>query len=346
MPHANRLFGLVIDEISGVDKDANGHAQVVIAKRDRGEDEGPMAFFDIETGQELTEDELENGDHVRDESGAEYWILDDETMDTLDDDQLTQMGIAIPDDASSLEDEYDDSGLQLVGKADGNAAITGGLSTVYETGRRKGTKRLGQGMTTMPRRAGRVRNVNAGGGHMVGKRNRAGSMGDSIMETLSKALGEDERFEAVSKAFNALEARTRAAEVRAARSERLSKSLEDQAILQQYVALADEYGLPVDSEEFGQVLMELGENPNISKRSLELLDNVFAAAADGLAYGGMTEIGAAGGGRAQSSVMDMIEASAAEHVGKADVTMEQTTTALFDAHPELYDEYLRENQGR
>lgn len=340
MPRANRLFGLEIDEISSVDRDANGYAQVVIAKRDRGEDEGHMAFYDAETDELIPDDELQNGDRVVNDAGEEFLILDDDTLESLTPEQIAEFGLDIPDDASQLEEyeDYEDPRLASVGKAD--TAITGGLSTVYEAGRRRGTKRLGQGMTRMPRRAGRVRNLgNGGAGNMVGKRD---SLGDSIYETLSKALGDDERFEAISKAFGAVEARARAAEVRAQRAERLSKSLEDQRVLNEYIALAGEYNLPIDSEEFGQVLYEIGTS-GISKRALDVLDSVFAAAADGLAYSGMEELGAVGA-RTPSGVMDMVDSAAREHVGKADVTAEQTVTALFDSHPELYDEYLREQQ--
>jgi hypothetical protein len=79
MPRPIRnLKNMEIDEISLVDKGANQHAMITIAKRAPEEDEMPE--FDIynEDGEVLSEDDLNVGDIVYDEDGAAYEFVGDE----------------------------------------------------------------------------------------------------------------------------------------------------------------------------------------------------------------------------------------------------------------------------
>lgn len=75
---AQKIEDLVIDEISLVDKGANQHAVVTIAKSASGEMEEAMEIYD-EQGNPLDLDALNDGDVVYDANGEAYqFTLDDE----------------------------------------------------------------------------------------------------------------------------------------------------------------------------------------------------------------------------------------------------------------------------
>jgi hypothetical protein len=75
---------LVIDEISLVDKGANQHATVTIAKSADGDKENYMDIYD-ELGNPLDEDALEIGDVVYDATGDAYEIqADDDTEEQVE----------------------------------------------------------------------------------------------------------------------------------------------------------------------------------------------------------------------------------------------------------------------
>lgn len=122
MPRAQRLFPTAIDEISSVDRDANGHAAIMISKRDdQREDEQMPRIFDPETRDELTLDDLQFGDEVLGEDGQTYTYLSPEDAEALqaEFDDLN-------DDDNSLEDQQidtDDRELELVGKRFGGKAL-------------------------------------------------------------------------------------------------------------------------------------------------------------------------------------------------------------------------------
>lgn len=365
MPTANRLWVHQIDEVSSVDRDANGFAKVLITKRDPGEDTA-MGLYDAD-GNEVAEDQMVPGSFYYDGPGddaREFRYLDEAALDSLDDDEYAELDI--PDDISSLFEGADaaDYQLEAVGKAAG-AAITGAASTVRRTGRGLANSVLGHGGDGLgpssgargAARRGAMRGAMqargaigrrpiaavAGAGAVGYGSGRVGkSMGDQVLETLSKALGDDERDQVISKAMNQLQAIAASAEMRATRAERVAKNLEDQAILNSYVELADEYDLPVDSSEFGAILAQIGTSGGFSKRQLEVLDGVFSAA--GMNNSAMfTEIGAVGGG-SPSSVMDQVNAAVRENVSKSDVTPEQMSAAIFEANPELYAAYEAEQR--
>jgi hypothetical protein len=68
------LTNMEIDEISLVDKGANQHAMITIAKRAPEEDDMPDEQFDLydESGELLAQDSLSDGDIVYDEAGNAY----------------------------------------------------------------------------------------------------------------------------------------------------------------------------------------------------------------------------------------------------------------------------------
>ena len=91
----SEITDLEIDEISLVNKGANQHARVTIAKADDGEKEYSMEIYD-EDGTLLDPESLDDGDVVYDEEGNGYLF----ELDDADD-----------------ESEYADE-LELVGKSD------------------------------------------------------------------------------------------------------------------------------------------------------------------------------------------------------------------------------------
>jgi hypothetical protein len=85
---------LVIDEISLVDKGANQHATVTIAKSADGEKENYMDIYD-EQGNPLDPDALEIGDVVYDATGDAYEIqADDDTENEVEYEQEPELAVA------------------------------------------------------------------------------------------------------------------------------------------------------------------------------------------------------------------------------------------------------------
>ena len=102
MPRVRELRDLVIDEISLVDKGANQHATVTIAKR-RGEEEQDMTYYDGD-GNPVDTTSLEIGDVVYDEQGSEYEFVPADEVEDDDEDE--------DEPVAEVERE-----LELVGKA-------------------------------------------------------------------------------------------------------------------------------------------------------------------------------------------------------------------------------------
>lgn len=382
MPQRQRLIIRSIDEVSSVDRGASADALISIAKRDSGEDEG-MQFYDAEgqpiAEEELVSETPvydENGDPIVDHLGRpqKWYSLEDVENGNVPDEVLQELidsgEFEIPDDLSELDD-YE---LEPVGKAAG-AAVTGGLRTLTQVGRGVKDKALGQAATgrsayrgvrgradsnrgggawragnTARNNRGRIGVVaggaGGGGAGMVSSRrggNVSKSAGEQLLETLSKAYTDADRDAIYADEIQNISKRADNAEARAIRAERVSKSLEDQAILRGYVELADEYGLPVDSEEFGDILATIAES-GLSKRQLDTLDRIFSAAADG---GVLDELGASGIGSG-SGVMDEVMGAVNDRVSKSaaqGVTVEQAVVEVFSKNDAAYVEYLRE-QGQ
>jgi hypothetical protein len=91
------LTNMEIDEISLVDKGANQHAMITIAKRAPEEDDMPEFDLYAEDGSSVAEDDLKHGDIVYDAEGNPY--------------QYTE------DDEETVEDEVEEKEPQLVGKS-------------------------------------------------------------------------------------------------------------------------------------------------------------------------------------------------------------------------------------
>lgn len=91
MARAKEIRGLVIDEVSLVDKGANQHAKTVIAKRHDVEEETTVEKYYNEDGDLIDLADLQDGAHVWDEKGQEFEysaaedVEDDESDDETED---------------------------------------------------------------------------------------------------------------------------------------------------------------------------------------------------------------------------------------------------------------------
>ena len=159
------------------------------------------------------------------------------------------------------------------------------------------------------------------------------SLGDEVLEALSKAVTESDREAIIAKALNEVEVAK--AEAAAVRDELLQ--LQDDRITEAFIAKAAEYNLPVSAEEFGPILKAAAEV--LTDEQLDVLDRVLTAGGDAL----YDEIGVAGG--ASNSILDQVSGFASEMVTKSagGFTLEQAATAMFAANPEAYDAYINEN---
>lgn len=110
-----QIEDMEIDEISLVDRPANQHALVTIAKRAPKEDIVPDMFYD-QQGDPVDENELNFGDHVFDADGQEYILEpDDEDNDEAAERELADAGVSKA--FSSDTEEYGMSILEELAKA-------------------------------------------------------------------------------------------------------------------------------------------------------------------------------------------------------------------------------------
>lgn len=161
------------------------------------------------------------------------------------------------------------------------------------------------------------------------------SLGQAVLEELSKAASEDEREYIIAKAMDEVEV------AKAAASEawqRVAKQ-EDAMLEQAFIAKAAEYNLPVDPVVLGPILK--AASTVLSGPQLDLLDELFSGVGEVL----YEEIGYVGD-TDNASVIDVVNGYVGEYVGKSDASAEMITTAIFDSNPEAYDAYLAEQNGR
>lgn len=130
-----------IDEISLVDRPANQHALVTIAKRRAIEEENvPDAevFYD-DTGAEINPDKLSYGDHVFDSEGIEYVLEpEDEVEEAVEEKELAGAGVS-----KAFEAEVAEAGKTLldelakaVTESDRNEVIAKALAQNTELSKR------------------------------------------------------------------------------------------------------------------------------------------------------------------------------------------------------------------
>lgn len=343
---AKRLFDLEIDEISVVDRAANQHALVAIAKRAEAPD---MALFDVD-GNEVEETDLDIGELVYNEAGEEFVYLDDEAA--------AQLGINDGDTSSELDEDYANDALeegyvddQLVGvgkalpspSAVQNAGWRAGNAArrTVSRGRQLGAQAGRTAVRYMPdKNTTIVGGAAAGtGGLGFATGNRRGrqvrkSLGNEVLEELSKALNDNDRDEVIAKAMDYVEV----AKAEAHQARQLAQSLIDERDESGYVELAAGYNLPVDPTVLGSIMKRAADT--LPDRDVAVLDRIFSSVGEQL----YSELGS-NGSRQYSMVMDEVEALANEAVGKSGgISSEQAVVALFESNPQAYDEYMSEQR--
>jgi hypothetical protein len=318
-----KLFDIEIDEVSVVDRPANQHGLIAFAKNDTGlNEEESMADEAVEVydadGVAVDTDVLENGDVVFDNEGNEYvFVEDDEDDEDFEDD---------------AEDEDDD--VEKMMSPFARTAFKAKFAAQNQMGMLKQSK-AGEWAKKNPGKAlaGAGAGIGAGGymAGSVGKQDEM-SLGDSILEELSKAVTEYDREAIIAKAMDEVEI----AKAQAVEALEYAAAIEDARVTDAFISKAAEYNLPVSAEVFGPILKSIAET--LTEEELDLLDELFSSIGDSL----YNEIGYVGES-SNNSVLDTVNGLASEFVGKSDATYEQAFTAMFEANPSAYDAYLAEN---
>ena len=350
MTRKRQIHDLVIDEISLVDKGANQHAVVTIAKSASGEKENEMDVYD-EQGNQLDPETLDDGDVVYGEDGQAYLFeldADDEVDGELEyeeEGELQEVGKAFPRlGTGNRANQVRAAGMygKQQGQRVAGAAKRGGRR--FEAGAQQGAARLGAGAASttgfVQANAGKF-GIGAGalGGTGVGyglgtNRNKVGksaSFADEIREELSKALTDADRDEVISKAmaqFDELAEEVSKAQEAAAQEREIRLQAE-------YTEIAKSYNLPIRDDLLGSTLKECAEN--LSEESCQVIAKCLEAAGEAV----FMEQGLRGGGD-NSDVLAQVSAYASERVSKSGMTPEEFQAEVFASNPELYDEYLSE----
>lgn len=305
---AKRLFDLEIDEISLVDRPANQHAEVAIAKRD----EDSMTVIDAE-GREVSDlSQLEPGGIYFDADSGEALVACEEGAEPEDyysEDDLNSLYAGAEDEANAGE---------LVGKASPlqSKAVAGYISGAGHLSRNKKVYAAGG--------AGLL------GGGVAGM--AAKSLGGEVYEQLSKALGDDQRNEVVSKALQDANDRVTRAEAAALQATRIAKGLAEQLDTERLTEITKSYGVPGRPEDLAEIFKSLNST------QAQYLDQVLSSVGEQLFESRGADLPEHAG-----SIHGQIEAMAGEAVGKSDVTAEAAISALYAANPDAYDAFLAES---
>jgi hypothetical protein len=306
------------DEVSSVDRPANQHGLIAISKSliNQTIEEDSVSELYSESGDQVSEDLLEHGDVVFDNAGNEYvYVIEDE----LDDE----------DDVEKSWEEVIARGTKAAN--DVKARAKSGYDATREMVKRNPRKTAA--VAAVAGGAG----VAGGGAYMKGRdSNMEKSLGDAVLEQLSKAVSEADREEIIAKALDEVEV----AKAQAMAAQEELAWLQDERITDAFISKAAEYNLPVSPEVFGPILKAAAVV--LDDEQLEILDHVLAAAGEAL----YDEIGFAGG--AANSIFDQVNGYAYDMVEKSagDFSLEQASTAMFAANPDAYDAYISEQNGR
>lgn len=308
-----RLFDMDYDEVSVVDRPANQLSGIVIAKSD----DDYVDVFDAEGGV-VDVDQLEPGDVVYDSDGAEYMFVED------DEDQVDK-ALPLPAQRGLVR------GAEMLG---GAAKKT---KNFFAPNGKPSVRRMAA--------AGAVGATGVGAGaaytgfnksdseeKVMENETEAPSLGDLLLEELSKAANEDERQHIVAQAMNEVEV----AKAEAAAAMELAEHERDLRVTEEFISKAAEYNVPVDPSVLGPILKSMAET--LSDDQLDVIDALLTSVGDML----YDEIGYAGEND-NVSVLDQVNAHASELVGKADVSSASAMTEIFESNPEAYEAYLAEN---
>lgn len=299
-----QIQDLVIDEISLVDKGANQHASVTIAKSADGDKESYMEIYD-EQGNQLDPDALDLGDVVFDADGQAYEVdsEDNEEFDEAEEREPELVGKAF-----SMPKPKNPFGSRKVGPLTGRQQMNRNMAKVGAGG------------------------FAAGGAAGVGGEKIRKNYGESLREELSKALTDYDRDEIISKAFSQLDELSEAAEIAKAAAEQEREI----RLTREYVEVAKSYSLPIDEDALGVALMHCAEVLPMEDQEVIAKALAFASEANQALF---QEYGAVGGGD-NADVYEMVDAYVDENVSKSGKSREELMAEAFAANPAAYDEYL------
>lgn len=342
-----RLSNLEIDEVSLVDRPANQHGLVAIAKAHSQEDSMPD-LFDAD-GTEVFEDELRPGDYVYDGEGQEFQVTADagpEGSDAYDGseyeaeeaNELAGVGKSVAGLRATARDAGG-RGAAFARRKATSYGVAAGAQTRAGAAAARGTE-AGQHLS---RNRGRYALGAAGaggagagyaGGRRVGK-----SLGDQVLEELSKAYTDDDRDQVIAKALGRFEDIAKANE---ALQEQVSELLEAQEF-GLFEQVAKGYELPGEEADIAGLLQRA--SAALPEEDVQALDRFFSAHG-AIAKALYEEQGVIGG--QESSILDQVYGMAGDVIAKSEtgVTQEQAVTAMFDANPDAYDAYEAETRVR
>lgn len=181
-----------------------------------------------------------------------------------------------------------------------------------------------------------------GGSSYYGSRRGSASksLGDQVLEELSKAYTDDDRDQVIAKALNQV------GEV-AKRNGELEQAIDyliEERDAGMFREVAKSYDLPGAEEDIAGLLQRA--SLALPEQDVAMLDRFFTQAGE-IQKSYFEEVGYTGG-RA-SNTLDEVYAMAGEVVAKnADMglTTEQAVTAMFSANPDAYDAYEAESRTR
>lgn len=381
MRPVKKLSDLEIDEVSLVDRPANQHGLVAIAKRGAKEEAMPE-IYDAE-GYPVEEDELQEGDVVYDEQGAEYVFTedvgDDGTSGQFDDGDVDE----------GYADQYEGELVGKRGPLNLGDKVVRRTRNVANLGRRRG-RQAGerataayQGARTNVSEARRGFNTGWGGQTPL----THSDFGGNAARTRGAAVGSHLRQNRVGYGAGAGVTSLGAAggggayvhhrRSQTAKSlgsqvyEELSKALDDgdrDEVIAKAMDLVEEAGYRAsqaervakqladerDLEEFVELAKgyDVPADPEdlglVLKNCADFLPDDQLALLDrvlaSVSDDRFVEKGYAGD-MGPSEIMDQVQVLALDAVSKADISPAEAVVGLFETNPEAYDQYLAEQRG-
>ena len=371
---ARQISNLVIDEISLVDKGANQHAVVTIAKNaNGGSKENEMDIFD-EQGNPLDVAELDEGDVVYDEEGNAYSMefdgaSEEENAEEMEhDEDLEPVGKAWSPRglrsgtkaAKVVQDTLPGMSTGAVKRGQRGAAIRRGIERGGAA--RQATNTRVRDFVGNSRLQGPYNSAVAGGhrtaGHVSRHRGAYGAAGGAAATGGGFAAYDYNSRKGVRKSFDfadevreelskALTDRDREEVItkalgrvdEMAQEMEIAKALAEEErelrIEREYTEIAKSYNLPFADEDLGRVLMHAAEA--LPDEDNAIIHKAFAAAGEAV----FEEYGLVGGGD-NADVYSQVEAAIDGMVTKSGVTREEALAEFFYENPGAYDEYLSE----
>lgn len=378
-----KLRDMEIDEISLVDRAANQLASILFSKSQEdampGYEEG-VELFDS-NGDPAGFEDFEVGDIAYDADGNEYVMVEDdgdeaeEFFDEYDEELVGKaanpigayrLGRAVrsgrvPAGAlDALEDPVMGRGRKINSRVARRAARSrrarrGDTARQLEYGPNTNPQGVNvdrRSMGSVATRAGMqyryapttaALGVGAAGGGAAGAggmyaydRKVRKSLGDVLVEELSKSDRDERTLQMAATMGDEIEK----AQAQAAEAIAYAEQMHEERALEAFISKAAEYNLPVDPYVLGSILKSAAQV--LDRDELDVLDELFTAMGDEI----YDEIGALGD-TDNSDVLMQVDAYADELVGKSQgsVSHAEASTMLFEANPEAYELYLRENGG-